>query len=129
MKIDLINISPIDFDRIILFLKFIDEFSSFVKYFNRKLTLILLTFVFYNRYKRKDTIIFINELINDISNHVAIINKRKSLIIFVGKYYSDDIIESCECSRSIINMYITKIYFKIRIIRKIDNIFRKCNIL
>lgn len=41
MKIDLANIDSIDFEGVILYLKFVDEFLSFIKYYNKKLTSIL----------------------------------------------------------------------------------------
>lgn len=128
MKIDLANINSIDFEGVILYLKLVDEFLSFVKYYNKQLTTILFLIIFYNSHKRKEIIIFINELTDDICAWVTKINKRKSLINFVGKYYSDDIIGICECFKFITNINLKILYFKIRIIIKLDNFLNLFNL-
>lgn len=121
MKIDLANIDSIDFEGVILYLKFVDEFLSFIKYYNKKLTSILLSFIFYNKYKRKEIVIFVDELTDDIYTWVIKINKRKSLVNFIGKYYSIDLIDICEYFKFISNINLRLLYFKIRIIRNLDN--------
>lgn len=128
MKIDLANINSIDFEGVILYLKLVNEFLSFVKYYNKQLTTILFLIIFYNSHKRKEIIIFINELTDDICAWVTKINKRKSLINFVGKYYSDDIIDICECFKFITNINLKILYFKIRIIIKLDNFLNLFNL-
>lgn len=121
MKIDLANIDSIDFEGVILYLKFVDEFLSFIKYYNKKLTSILLSFIFYNKYKRKEIVIFVDELTDDIYTWVIKINKRKSLVNFIGKYYSIDLIDICEYFKFISNINLRLLYFKIKIIRNLDN--------